>query len=471
MDNEGDSLLEYFKEATIFFKQVQWLYNMPVTKILLNGALNLLPIDWLKTLNKLENNELNSLVVRTEIQSDWPASLIDFVTSCKKLNKLPGPCKSISPVKLPDAFLKKLSIKKQHEIFHLAHLVHKQCSSQNLSCIVDLGSGLGYISQLLNHVYGYQVLGLESNAQNVQTAKIRQNTLFPESLSSVKYVCSNVTRDSAKSIEVLLQQQFGETGNICLIGLHACGDLSVYMSQVFQEMKKAQLLVLISCCYHKLTLSHTHKDCNSSEESEYFEYFPLSETFIKAINFTETDVGKLFRRPFLRLACQETSDRWKTMSLEAHQEHSFHVLARAILELYSAENELILKKLVRKATRKSQCSKFDIYLQDCTQRYSYVKQIGDQEIGIPWDEKMKSAIMALWNINAKQQKNVELYTALQLILQNAAESLVLYDRLCFLKEHGFKTSMHSTMDRSLSPRCYALVSTKNLNNVQISTKT
>lgn len=111
------------------------------------------------------------------------------------------------------------------------------------------------------------------------------------------------------------------------------------MSQVFQEMKKAQLLVLVSCCYHKLTLSHTSHNYNSSEESEYFQYFPLSKSFTRAIAITETDIGKFFRRPFLRLACQETSDRWKTMSQEAHQEHSFHVLARAILELYSAESK------------------------------------------------------------------------------------------------------------------------------------
>lgn len=76
---------------------------------------------------------------------------------------------------------------------------------------------------------------------------------------------------------------------------------------------------------------------------------------------------------------------------------------------------------------------------------------------------MKAEITALWDSNANQLENVELYTALQLLLQNAAESLVLFDRLCFLKEHGFETSIYSTMDRSLSPRCYALVSNKKQN--------
>lgn len=187
-------------------------------------------------------------------------------------------------------------------------------------------------------MYGYKVLGLESNAQNVEAAKTRQNTLFPESLLSVKYVCSNITEDSSRSIQEHLQQQFGDSGNICLMGLHACGDLSVHMSKVFQEMVKAQLLVLVSCCYHKLTLLDTRKDCNSSEEKEYFKYFPLSNCFMNAINIVETDIGIFCRRPFLRLACQETSDRWKTMSEEAHKEHSFHVLARAILELYGIES-------------------------------------------------------------------------------------------------------------------------------------
>lgn len=57
-------------------------------------------------------------------------------------NKLPNPNVPLPSADLPEAFMKKLSMKKQHEIFHLAQLVHKQCILQRISLIVDLGAGL-----------------------------------------------------------------------------------------------------------------------------------------------------------------------------------------------------------------------------------------------------------------------------------------------------------------------------------------
>lgn len=43
---------------------------------------------------------------------------------------------------LPTLFLKGLSLKKQHEILHLAKLVHMQCEEHNIHTVVDLGAGL-----------------------------------------------------------------------------------------------------------------------------------------------------------------------------------------------------------------------------------------------------------------------------------------------------------------------------------------
>ena len=192
----------------------------------------------------------------------------------------------------------------------------------------------GYICQLLNHFYGYRVLGIESKLQNVETAKKRQQKYFPNSLSYVKYVCSNVTIDSSKNLESIIQQEFKNSNEICLVGLHACGDLSIFISQIYLQMSIARLLVLVSCCYHKLSLKNLKEKKIGTNEKEYFNYFPLSNILKSAFQELNIDVGKLFTRPFMRLACQETSDRWFAMNEVMHYEHSFYVLARAVLELY-----------------------------------------------------------------------------------------------------------------------------------------
>lgn len=104
-------------------------------------------------------------------------------------------------------------------------------------------------------------------------------------------------------------------------------------------MKVARLLISVSCCYHKLTLVEAEKKTDEFNQTEYFNYFPLSTTLRNVFDVLNMDVGDVFRRPFMRLACQETSDRWLGMSEKSHNEHAFHVLARAVLELYGVESK------------------------------------------------------------------------------------------------------------------------------------
>ena len=62
-----ESDIIYMKESIIFFKKVMWLYSKPITKILLQGSLELIPNAWLDDLLKLNNDELNTLVANGEV--------------------------------------------------------------------------------------------------------------------------------------------------------------------------------------------------------------------------------------------------------------------------------------------------------------------------------------------------------------------------------------------------------------------
>ncbi|XP_023319192.1 protein RRNAD1-like [Trichogramma pretiosum] len=448
---------DYLKKAIEFFEKFQWLYTLPTTKVLYPGALDEFPPDWLDSLRNIEIDKLNNLVAKKQIEVVLPETLINFIVKCKKFDKLPIQDISAEPQQLPKVFAKFMSDKKKHEIYNLSKVINDHCRSSNISLIIDLGAGLGYIGQLLHYLYGYKVLALESRQKNIDIARNRQNQYFPESKGLVKYVCCNVTKDSLDEIENILKTEFSESSDekVCLIGLHACGDLSVNMSNLYLNMKQAHMFILVSCCYHKLE-QETAYETGSSENC--FKGFPLSNILKNALKKSHADVGKLFGRTFMRLACQETPDRWENMSEQAHDEHAFHVLARAVLELYTSENGFRLKKHVCKATRKTQCGDFESYLKDSMNRYSLHESESDKVI--PWTEEIEESIKRLWNEKSSSQKDVELYTGLQYLLQNAAESLVLVDRLFYLKENSVDSYLLPTMNRSLSPRCYAIVSTK-----------
>lgn len=75
-------------------------------------------------------------------QSEWPDSLKTYVEKCQNINRLPPVQTSPSRIELPQKFKIGLSRKKQHEIIHLAHLVHTQCKLHDIQTIVDLGAGL-----------------------------------------------------------------------------------------------------------------------------------------------------------------------------------------------------------------------------------------------------------------------------------------------------------------------------------------
>ncbi|XP_014605010.1 PREDICTED: protein RRNAD1-like [Polistes canadensis] len=462
---DEELLNKYFLKALYLFHKTQWIYNHPVTEILVKGSLDAIPKEWLDVLQILSSEELNNFVVNKTL-SVWPKTLQNFIEKCKYTNKLSHVNPSTT-LKVPHQFIRGLNPKKQHEIIHFAELIHTQCKTLNIEVIIDFGSGLGYVSQLLYHLYGYKVLGLDGNETNINIARNRQMKIYPTSVNHVKYALCKLSCHSIETIESLVLSEFGKIDNICFIGLHACGDLSVYVSKIFNNMKNAQLLILISCCYHKLSVSKNENVISNSVQ--HFDHFPMSQCLQKAIAYSNLDTSTFLRQPFLRLACQEPAERWINMSQDSHDIHAFHVLSRAVFGLYVKQNKLHLRKQVRKATRRSQCSSIENYVKDTLLRYTLepINEIIPQREGKFNDhETIENEITELWKHHCQRLRQVEIYTGLQLILQAPAESMVLQDRLCWLREQGLNATIIPVMNNILSPRSNAIIAQK-VNNISL----
>ncbi|XP_043279557.1 methyltransferase-like protein 25 isoform X2 [Venturia canescens] len=448
IDGEGDE--EYFCQVLDLLHETQWLYKFPVTEILIRNTLENFPDGWMSALRNLNNEELNELVVNKRIEIDRPESLLSFVEKCRFLDKLP-PVISDDVEILPKSFQTGMSKKKQHEIVCLANLVQSQCEKKGIKTIVDLGAGLGYVCQLLNFLHNYRVLGLESNEKNVEAAKRKQREYYPASIDRVDYVCAKIDSSSGMEIRNFLKKSNGDVEEeFCLIGLHACGDLGVDACDLFSKIPSAKILILLSCCYHKM-------ENKPHECTDKFRNFPISETLKNIFESSDRHYNEFLNRPFLRLACQEPAVRWNRMSHETHRQHAFHVLARAVLESFAHKNSIILKKRTRKATRNSQCIDFETYLQDAMLRYEFKC---NDENSLTDTAEIRESILSEWKKVLAKLDDIEIYTGLQLMLQSPAESLILRDRRCWLVEMSYDTEIIPVTSRSLSPRSHAIVSRK-----------
>ncbi|XP_067002978.2 uncharacterized protein [Anabrus simplex] len=196
----------YIHDALHFLSKYRWIFNFPVTNLLVSGVFDSVPVEWVETLLSLSNQELNDLP-NGFMKETWPESLQEFCKQCQALklplHSLPG---NDSGYDIPTHLCHGLTIKKQHEVARLAALIHKECSSRRIRRILDIGSGLGYLDQVLHHQYGYEVLGLESNPHHVEKAEVRYQGLRAAD-GKVSYLQCEVSAASKEEVQLAIREK------------------------------------------------------------------------------------------------------------------------------------------------------------------------------------------------------------------------------------------------------------------------
>lgn len=149
---------------------------------------------------------------------------------------------------------------------------------------------------------------------------------FPKSLDKVLYVQHRVTPKSCSAInEYLKNTGWDLTNGVCMVGLHTCGDLVASAIDIFNSSSFLKKLVVMPCCYHRMQFKNI-------DGAEIFQNFPSSK--ILKQKFESARCAKYFRRPFLRLACQQRPGVWESFDGFELEARSFRLLSRSILELY-----------------------------------------------------------------------------------------------------------------------------------------
>jgi len=411
-----------------FLAKYSWIYDFKVTNILSDKVLEEIPVEWFKFLKSLTVQQFNEIFFSEESQaeSNLPEEVLQFIESLKMLEAPFQKC-PLSPNRLTNSQKRGISLKKEHEIVNFADFIEEKCSKSDMNNVIDIGSGLGYLGEELTR-RGLKVLGVEGSEGHTARAEKRKDARDSHSFETV-HLKIDGTQGCIDKINNLAEDRS------CLVGLHCCGDLSPNLLDVFSHCDRVSSLMLVSCCYHKMSPS-PHKSG--------FDRFPLSSQVESAVH----NSGKtyVFNGFMLRLGAQETTKRWLAMGLEEHTKHMNNVGFRALLERVANENGVQLKKKKRKGILQSDFDNIHDFTNSLSERYEIV---GETKC-----DNFSDHVLLCYQENSHYFHLFEILTGLQFVLQSIIENLIHLDRLLYLQSSSdlSECDIFEIFDDLLSPR-------------------
>ena len=395
-------------------------------------------------LKKLRQHSLESLGLVTDEECDDDPGLLEF-------------------------WDKIMSEKKTHEVCEMAKFVIHHVQKYNIESLVDLGSGKAYLSQVLSTMHNIPVLAIDSKEGNTRGAEVREKNLKAKwaalEIRATErkdgHVPSNRkkrAKNKHKKVKVeeggnlndssalphdhqlVTLTQYVEDGadigdlidknfptknkNYGLIGLHTCGNLATTSLRTFLTSPGCKFICNVGCCYNHLT--------------EDVKGFPLS----KHLQNRQLTLPRLARmlavQPLERLA---TSNTLPNKSL----------LWRAVLEMILHKVAPDLPKEERVVGRIAVKSKnFVDYARRAFAKLKVESDLSD------------SALSELFNkYEMEFGSKLNCFYQYRALFSPLVEAVILTDRLLFMKEQGINnTSLVKLFDSTISPRSYAIVSTK-----------
>lgn len=190
---------------------------------------------------------------------------------------------------------------------------------------------------MLHENYNYKILGLEADDKRRTAALARQDKYYPTSKDKVKYVTLFIKDTSGEFILEQIGHLFGidpSSVSIGIIGLHACGDLTLTAIRLYYNLRNARKLIIMPCCYHKLSYEN--------ESLGTFNNIPASSK-MRNIFLNNKLNPNIINRPFLRLACQETATRWNNKGRDEHEKQGAFMYERALIEAILSPEEFVVK--------------------------------------------------------------------------------------------------------------------------------
>ncbi|NXA13304.1 RRNAD protein, partial [Sapayoa aenigma] len=405
----------------------------------------------------------------------WPLSLLAFAAAARALafpRGCPGgsprpPCQSSH---LHPLLRRHIKPKKQHEIQRLGKLLQRLSRATGCERVVDVGAGQGHLSRFLAFGLGLSVTAVESESRLADLAQRFDQELLrelgktgglghqghprrrpnpphhPLTPRAPRHVPGRLD-PTAPWEEFLLppdppapgpaaRNPLGgpggseDGGQVLVTGLHACGDLSPALLRHFTRSPAVAAVALVGCCYMKLSTSPQPPGCPPG--------YPLSTS-------VATLPGHQLSYRAREAACHALEEyegrlRGGSAHLRAH-------CYRAVLESLIRATDPAKRHLGVQIGRKALALSFPQYAR------LGLPHAGIDPVGVPLDSDAVGAML-------EQQHKVVAFCTLGQLLAPVVETLVLLDRLLYLRERGFHCALVPLFNPRFSPRNLVLVAAR-----------
>lgn len=354
--------------------------------------------------------------------------------------------------------------KKNHEVEIIAGVVAALSRARGKEhFIVDIGDGKGYLSSRLNLEFKLKVLGIDGNDQNSKEAVKRNQKLSKmwNTLVTKKAVKENVEisgleadpklndRYKTASKMIFAKTDFKEciaesfpeeaASDICLVGLHTCGNLAPNSIKQFVRNENIRLLCNVGCCYH--LIFEEFEDDFFNDEVRSIEAldepgFPMSN-YLRAKNYK---LGRNAR--MLAAQCFERVIANKNLPDESLFYRA--LFEKVLQERWCKQGDPKVYKLGR-----IKFKSFEDYLRKGCKKYDIDMDLTSEEI----EE------LLLQHDYDRHLININYF--IRLLMAKIVETLIILDRYLYLLENGTEdVFLVRIFDPVVSPRNYSLIAIK-----------
>lgn len=359
-----------------------------------------------------------------------PESLTRWLDSmyCLSLPRAQHPGPSIN---IPAVLADRMKTKKMAEVSTAAAYILDVCRNNNITHIIDMGSGQGYLSVSLAFLFPeLRILAIDGSETQLAASQAAAT-----GLGISEHRIQHLQRFINGSAILSSEMATWSGGERCmLVGLHACGNLSEHMLRYFATVPFITQLGVVGCCYN-----HILPRSVASPEG-----FPISAR-LREYNLCLSATA-------LMTGCQAPNN-WERSDLsKGESEYSKRRFYRALLEKILFDKDIKLDKTNRPVwgVRKGDMGNFAKF----TRRA--MACLGISENRITDDE-----LMAYEQRYKEYNGRIAILWTLSVMCCKIVESVIALDRYLFLIENGGnEVEVLPLFDYKVSPRNLMLVASK-----------
>ncbi|ELK02537.1 hypothetical protein PAL_GLEAN10022432 [Pteropus alecto] len=312
------------------------------------------------------------------------------------------------------------NIRKQMENLHVCSHQEENLCFENAFSLIDL----------------LPIDAIESTSSQIPKRKIseankeRRKTTSTSSESNIySPLTSFITADSE------LHDIIKDLEDCLMVGLHTCGDLASNTLRIFTSKSEIKGVCSVGCCYHLLSeeFEKPHQECIQEKWG-----FPMCH-YLKEE----------------RWCCGRNARMSACLALE-------RVAVGQGLPTESLFYRAVLQDIIKDCYGITKCDRHvgKIYSKSSS-FLDYVRK-SLKKLGLDESKLPEKIIMDYYEKYKPRMNELEAFNMLKVVLAPCIETLILLDRLCYLKEQEdiAWSALVKLFDPVKSPRCYAIIALK-----------